>query len=130
MKQAGAFFLSPFPAAMLGGMVSWATGGFPRLVPVIVFYLLLLYAAQLVFGIPIRALLLKKGRTSAASFGMGGALMVALPTVPYLAWAVAKRPDSFANGLAVFTLWLICGAVAGLTYWLLVRPNRVLSDSG
>lgn len=123
MKPAGAFFLSPFPGAVLGGAVSWATGGFPRLVSVVIFYLLLLYGVQLVFGLAIRSYLVKNRRTSAASFALGGVLMVAAPAVPYLAWAIGNRPDGLQTGLIVLALWLLCGGVTGLTCWFLAHRN-------
>ena len=71
MKEVRAFLVSPIPAAILGAFVSWASGGFPRPASVAVFYLLLLYAAQLLLGVTIRAYLLRTNRRSATSFALG-----------------------------------------------------------
>lgn len=124
MKPAGAFFLAPLPAAILGAFVSWASGGHPRPVSVAVFYLLLLYAAQLAFGLAIRAFLLKRRKRAAESFALGGAVMVALPAVPYVARGVTLRPDSLGTGIVLLFLWILMGAMTGISHWLLVRPDR------
>jgi hypothetical protein len=121
MKEIRAFLLSPIPAAVLGSIVSWASGGFPRPISVAVFYLLLLYAAQLLFGAAIRVWLLRSNRWSAASFALGGTAMTGLPSIAYLAWATAKNPDSSSNAIIVLALWLLLGALTGLAYWWLAR---------
>jgi hypothetical protein len=94
MKAFPAFLTSPIPAAILGATVSWASGGYPRPVSVAVFYLLLLYGAQLVFGIAIRAYLLRSNRQSAASFALGGTAMTGVPAIAYL----ARLPSSDPGG--------------------------------
>ena len=122
MKQLGAFLLSPIPAAVLGAIVSWATGGFPRPVSLAIFYLLLLYAVQLLFGIAIRAFLLRSNRLSAASFAFGGAAMTGIPAMGFFAWAMVPHPDSSVRAVAVLVLWILLGALTGLSYWGLARP--------
>jgi hypothetical protein len=123
MKELRAFVLSPIPPAILGAIVSWASGGFPRPISVAVFYVLLLYAAQLLFGIAIRAYLLRSHRWSAASFAVGGTVMTGTPAVPYLAWVITQDPQSSARAAAVLVLWLVLGATTGLAYWWLARPG-------
>jgi len=122
MKEVRAFLLSPIPAAILGAIVSWASGGFPRPVSVAIFYLLQLYAAQLLLGVAIRAFLLRMNRRSATSFVLGGMAMTGIPSVPYLAWAVAQNPSSSSRGVVVLVLWLFLGGLTGLSYWRLTRP--------
>jgi len=122
MKEVRAFLLSPIPAAILGAIVSWASGGFPRPVSVAIFYLLLLYALQLLFGVAVRAFLLRTNRRSATNFAFGGMVMTGIPSVAYLAWAVARNPDSFSKGVFVLVLWLLLGGLTGLSYWRLGRP--------
>src|SRR5688572_24671581 len=92
MKELRAFLLAPIPAALLGALVSWASGGFQRPISVAVFYLLLLYAAQLLFGVAIRAYLLRSQRSSAGKFAIGGALMTGIPAVSLL--GVGSDPKS------------------------------------
>jgi len=127
MKQIGAFLLAPIPAAVVGSIVSWSTGGYPRPFSVILFYLLLFYCAQLLFGIPLRLLLAKRGRDSAMAFGAAGIAMVALPAIPYMAWAMSRDQDAAQTGLIVLVMWLAFGGITGLTYWRLIRHRRLPS---
>ena len=123
LNRAGAFFLAPIPAALLGGTVSWTSGGFPRPLSIILFYLLLLYAAQLLFGLAIRAFLLRAGKATALDFTLGGTAMIGLPAVPYMLWAVGQHPHQHATAPVLLALWLLCGAITGLTFWFLTRPG-------
>ncbi|HUE80095.1 MAG TPA: hypothetical protein VMN38_10745 [Sphingomicrobium sp.] len=123
MKALPAFLLSPIPAAILGATVSWASGGFPRPVSIAVFYLLLLCGAQLVFGIAIRAYLIKSNRQSAASFALGGTAMTGIPAIAYLAWAITQNPNPSSSAFIVLVLWSLLGTLTGLAYWLLTRPH-------
>ncbi len=122
MKELRAFLLSPIPAAILGAFVSWASGGFPRPVSIAIFYLLLLYAAQLLFGVAVRAFLLRTNRRLATNYIFGGMAMTGIPSVPYLAWAAAQNLNPLWTGVVVLVLWLILGGLTGLAYWRLTRP--------
>lgn len=124
MMKLGAFFLAPVPAAIVGAIVSWASGGFPRPVPVAIFYLLLLYGTQIVFGLAICAYLLRTNRRSLMQFGIGGLLMTSIPAALYLTWATAKHPSPAANALFVFALWSVLGAMTGLSYWFLAQWRK------
>jgi heme A synthase len=119
----GAFFLAPVPAAIIGALVSWASGGFPRPVSVAIFYLLLLYGTQIIFGLAICAYLLRTNRRSVMQFGIGGLLMTSIPAALYLAWATAKHSAPAANALFVFALWSALGALTGLCYWFLAQRH-------
>jgi heme A synthase len=119
----GAFFLAPVPAAIIGALVSWASGGFPRPVSVAIFYLLLLYGTQIIFGLAICAYLLRTNRRSVMQFGIGGLLMTSIPAALYLAWATAKHSGPAANALFVFALWSALGALTGLCYWFLAQRH-------
>jgi hypothetical protein len=121
MKEVRGFLLAPIPAAILGAFVSWARGGFPRPVSVAVFYLVLLYAAQLLFGLAIRTHLLRSQRSSATSFALGGALMTGIPSIVYLAWATTQTPIGSSTAAVVLVLWSFLGALTGLFYWRLSR---------
>ncbi len=121
MKEVRAFLLSPIPAAILGAIVSWASGGFPRPVSVAIFYLLQLYAAQLLLGMIIRAFLLRTNRRSAANFIVGGMVMTGIPSAAYLAWATAQHPASSSKAVVVFVLWTFLGGMTGLAYRRLTR---------
>jgi hypothetical protein len=123
MRELRAFLLAPIPAAALGAIVSWASGGFPRPASVAIFYLLLLYAAQLLFGVAIHAYLLRTNRRSAAGFTIGGTFMTAIPTIPYMAWAITTDLGPTSTGFVVLVLWLLLGALTGLTYWWLTRQT-------
>lgn len=122
MKEVRAFLLSPLPAAIVGAVVSYASGAFPRPVSVAIFYVLLLYGAQLLFGVAVRTFLLRTKRRSATNFVVGGMVMTGIPSVAYLAWAVAQHPGSLSKGVAVLVLWLLLGGLTGLSYWRLARP--------
>jgi hypothetical protein len=124
MKQAAAFFLAPLPAAVLGGIVSGLTGGHPRPLSVALFYLLLLYGAQLLFGIAIRVFLLRNGKTRASSFGLGGIFMVAVPAIPYVIWATVTHAYPLPYPVALLLLWLVMGGITGLAYWFIARPDK------
>jgi hypothetical protein len=78
---------------------------------------------QLLFGIAIRAVLLKRGRASAAGFLAGGAVMTGVPSAVYLAGAVRENPGPLALALAVLLIWTSMGALTGLFYWRLARPG-------
>ncbi|RZF64926.1 hypothetical protein EWE75_08670 [Sphingomonas populi] len=123
MKEIRAFLLSPVPAALLGALVSWATGGFPRPISIAVFYLLLLYIAQLLFGLAVRAFLINKMRKSPVDFAFGGAVMTGIPSITYLLWATIQREAHWAQGIEVLAVWLVLGALTGLSYWRLSRPS-------
>jgi len=124
----GAFFLAPVPAAIVGALVSWASGGFPRPVSLAIFYLLLLYGTQIVFGLAICAYLLRTNRRSVMQFGIGGLLMTSIPAAVYLAWATAKHPASAANALFVLALWSALGAMTGLSYWFLAQRRKGIAS--
>jgi hypothetical protein len=124
MNRVGAFLLAPAPAAAVGAAVSWGSGGFPRPVSVFVFYMLVIYAAQLIFGLAIRAFLVRAGRNSATAFALGGTLMIALPALPFVVWAVAEHPHQLAKAPFVLALFLLMGAVTGASAWLLTRSEE------
>lgn len=130
MTRSGAFFLAPVPAALFGAAVSSASGAAPRPWVLFLGYLLILYAAQLLFGLPIRALLLRAGRTTAAAFTLGGIVMIALPVVPYLIWAVDRHPHQLRSVPFVLILFLTCGALTGLIAWHLMRKPGAVGGEG
>lgn len=116
-----AFLVAPIPAAAIGGLVSWGTGAHPRGVSVAVFYLLQLYALQLLFGLAIYAWLRRAGRQSIVSFALGGLTMVAIVAVPYLLWASFRPENTAGRTVIVLMLWLILGAITGATAWVISR---------
>lgn len=124
MREAIRFLLAPLPAAVLAGCISVATGAFPRLVSIILFMALLLYAAQLVVGIPVRMLLARRGHVSAAAHAIGGFAMTAIPVAPYMAWSMARNGYPFSSMAMIFWLMGCYGALTGLFHWLLARPDR------
>jgi hypothetical protein len=123
MKRLLEFLLAPIPAAMIGGLISWGTGAHPRGLSIAIFYLLQLYALQLIFGLAIYAMLRRTGRHTLAAFASGGLLMTAVVAVPYLAWANTLPDKSAAHSAAVLAIWLALGAITGATGWLLQRPS-------
>jgi peptidoglycan/LPS O-acetylase OafA/YrhL len=124
MNRVGAFLLAPVPAAFAGAAVSWGSGGVSRPDALFLFYMLLLYAAQLLFGLAIGAWLLRTGRASALSFALGGVLMIALPAVPYVIWGVTQHPHQLATAPIILTIWLLMGGITGLTASVLTRPKE------
>jgi hypothetical protein len=129
MREIRGFFLAPLPAAVLAALVSWSTGAHPRPVSIVIFVLLLFYAVQLVIGVLIRALLVRHNMTSRLFFSLGGLAMTAIPAVPYIAWAPFKQ--GYAPSFALITLVLVLayGAITGLTYWRLARPDQQVRRS-
>lgn len=124
MNRITTFALTPIPAAALGGFVSWATGAHPRALSVAVFYLLQLYAVQIIFGLAIYAWLRRTHRKSVTSFALGGLSMVAIVAVPYLAWASGKAENTLGRTAVVLVLWLILGAITGAMAWVLLQRGR------
>lgn len=124
MNRVSAFVVAPVPAAVVGGTVAWTSGSAPRLDAVIFFYLLLLYAFQLLFGLALVALLVRAGKAGAIGFTLAGIAMVAIPAVPYILWSVARHPDLGALAPNVLGLWLAMGALDGLAVWLLTGRGR------
>ena len=125
MNRLLVFLLAPIPASIAGGLISWVTGAHPRGVSIAIFYLLQLYALQLIFGLAIYAMLRRSGRNSVATFALGGLVMVAIVAVPYLAWASSSPHNSAGNTGVVLSIWLALGAITGVTAWLLVHRAAV-----
>lgn len=124
MNRLGLFLLAPVPAAVVGALVSWATGGHPRPISVAVFYLLQLYALQLIFGLAIAAWLRRTGRRSMGYFAAGGLVMVAVVAVPYLIWASSRPENTVDRTVIVLCIWLALGAITGVTAWALMRRGQ------
>jgi len=124
MNRVGLFFLAPIPAAVVGAAVSWVTGGHPRPVSVGVFYLLQLYALQLIFGLAIAAWLRRTRRQSIGYFAGGGLVMVAVVAVPYLIWASSRPENTVSRVVIVLCVWLALGAITGVTAWTLMRRGQ------
>lgn len=95
MREVRAFLLAPVPAAILGAIVYKASGDFTRLLWVAIGYVWLLYAVQLLFGLAVRAFLLRTGRRAAFHFAIGGTVMTGIPSLPFLAWDVAQNSISY-----------------------------------
>jgi hypothetical protein len=129
MKELIRFLLAPLPAAVAAGCVSAATGSFPRPLSIVFFVCLLLYAVQLVPGIPIRLLLARRRWTSVTSHAIGGFAMTAVPTAPYVLWAMDRNGYPLSYGTTVFWLIGCYGALTGFTYWLLARPDRLTAST-
>jgi hypothetical protein len=121
MKRLFVFLLAPIPAAITGGLISWVTGAHPRGGSIAIFYLLQLYALQLVSGLAIYGMLRRSGRNSLAAFALGGLAMVAVIAVPYMAWAITLPDNTAANTVAVLLIWLAFGAITGITARLLLN---------
>jgi peptidoglycan/LPS O-acetylase OafA/YrhL len=93
---------------------------------VAVFYLLQLYALELIFGLAIAAWLLRTRRQSAGYFAAGGLAMVAVVAVPYLIWTSTRPENTVDRTVAVLGLWLALGAITGVIAWALMQ--RVQPD--
>ena len=124
MNRLALFLLAPVPAAAVGAIVSWATGGYPRPVSVALFYLLQLYALQLIFGSAIAAWLRRTRRQSIGYFAAGGLVMVAVVAVPYLVWASSRPQNTLGRTVVVLSVWLALGAITGVTAWALMRRGQ------
>jgi hypothetical protein len=124
MREFRSFLIAPLPAAFLAGIISAMTGSFPRPVSIFVFFCLLLYLMQLLLGVAIRALLIRKRHLSAVSFAVGGFVMTALPTAPYAIFAATKHSFPWWYASLFFSLLAFYGALTGVTYWLGARPDR------
>jgi hypothetical protein len=124
MNRLGVFLLAPLPAAAIGGLVSWGTGAHSRGVSVAFFYLLQLYALQIVVGLAIYAWLRRTGRGSIISYMVGGLVMVAIVAVPYLLWASFRPENTIERAVVVLLLWLTFGAVTGASAWFLSRRRQ------
>jgi drug/metabolite transporter (DMT)-like permease len=129
MKEPGRFLLAPLPAAVAAGCIAAATGSFPRPLSIVVFVCLLLYAAQIVLGIPIRLLLIHWRRVSVVSHAIGGFAMTAIPTGPYVLWAMNLNGYPLSYVATFFWLMGCYGALTGFTYWLLARPDRLTAST-
>lgn len=117
-----AFFLAPFPAAVIIAFISVASGADPRLASVLFFYLLLLYAVQLTIGAAIAAFLIRTDRVAARQFALGGLAMTGIPTALYLVWALALQPGAAAQAFTIFVLWSLLGSLTGVCFWWIAQP--------
>jgi hypothetical protein len=107
---------------MLGATIGYAQAAH-RIVALIIFICLLLYAVQIVFGIAIRATLRRCGLTSLGAFAIGGLAMTEIPNAPYTVWSISKG-HPLGDGVAYFALIGLYGAITGATFWAATRPDR------
>jgi hypothetical protein len=118
-----AFVLAPVPAAFLTVLLGVAT---PRWFSLPLF-LLILWAMQLIVGLPIRWFQVRRGEVDLWRHTLAGCVMIGLPSVTYLLWhLVTAEPGNFSGALGMQVLMTVLGAMTGAFYWMLV--HRRLRD--
>lgn len=116
-----AFVLAPIPAALVPALFSIARRPFTTFLV----FLLILWAAQLVFGVAFRWFLARRGRLDWRTQILVGGAMTGLPTAAILAWGLVE-PGRItpAIALAIQVFMMILGGVTGLFHWLLIRGRE------
>lgn len=118
-----AFLLAPVPAAFLTFLLGIAT---PRWFSLPLF-LLVLWALQLIVGLPIRWLQACRGEVGLWRHTLAGCVMIGLPSAAYLLWHLVNRePGNYSGAMGMQVLMTVLGAMTGASYWALV--HRRLRD--
>lgn len=120
------FLLAPLPAGLLAVAVGETIGNpqpAHRMIALFAVICLLLYGAEVVFGIAISTLLRRRHFASLGAYALGGLAMSSIPNLPYTAWSVSIG-HPLAAGLAYFALIALYGTITGCTFWAVTRPDR------
>ena len=85
-----------------------------------------LYLVQTLLGIPLGAIFERREIVRATSYCLGGAMIVLTPIVAILLLAIAiegSAPPPLGL-LQMLGLVAVAGATMGISYWIIVRPDR------
>jgi hypothetical protein len=136
MRPFWAFLIAPIPAAALMPMIDASEFAIHAPVAAFVLFYVLFLAMQTVFGLPLRWLLLRGGRSPLAVHIVAGTMMTALPTSIYGVWAILGAGRSTLAQIATAVMMLAAmGAVTGVVQWLFTtldtpekRHRREMAD--
>jgi hypothetical protein len=92
---------------------------------IFIFFCLLFYAGELVIGLPAHKLLKRFGRRGFLTYVLLGFCAAA---VPFLGWSLYRSVVAlhYSLGELFFVTWYpgCLGALVGLVFWLVARPDR------
>jgi len=96
---------------------------------ILFFTALLGYPIAFLLGVPVYRLLIKYGYYRWTAYTAACALLgtMSYPSVWIFAYEVHQRPlPSFGNAVGGVAFGAAYGAIAGFTFWSIVRPDRAL----
>ena len=131
-RYALAWLVSPFPGAFLQAMVVafWPKPGqgvFEHPGSMFAAICILIWALELVFGLPLLLLLRRRGLASWRAYAMTGTISVAAPLAPVILWTFARGSVSLYALVYDLAFLALAGFLAGAAFWTLTRPDRHLA---
>jgi hypothetical protein len=129
MRRLAGFLVAPLPAMLL--TIIWYSlfPGPLMTASMAVAVALYLYAVQLVFGVPLAIYLHRRSMVGGA-YGLAGAMMAGVPILIVVLWGKSSQSGDWELALRGPYWCAIFGALAGLTYWWIVRPERRAKEVG
>jgi hypothetical protein len=87
------------------------------------------YPVALLFGLPIHRILIEYGHRRCSAYAMIYAMlgMIGWLLILFISYETHYHllPGMFGRRASAFELGAPCGAVAGITFWLIARPDRI-----
>ena len=123
------FFLSPFPAALIESITvalrpKPGTGVFTHPASMFVFVCLLLYAFEIVLGLPAVIMLRRRGVSSLRVYALAGMAVTAIPVAIPLFLTAARGRTSLYVVTYDLVYFAVSGLLAGTVFWAMTRPGR------
>jgi Kef-type K+ transport system membrane component KefB len=126
IRRLAGFLIAPLPPALLVALWYSFFPGPLMAASMAVAAALYLYAVQIVFGIPSAIYLHRRNDGRLLAYVLAGAAIAGLPLLLFILWDAQSRSPDWEMVLRG-PYWLtILGGIAGLTYWLVARPDRRL----
>lgn len=129
MRPLAGFLAAPLPAAFLALIWYSFFPGPLMAASMAIAVALYLYAVQLVFGIASAVYLHRRNNGRASSYVLAAAVIAGLPLLIFILWESQSRSQDWETVLRGPYWFTVFGGTAGLTYWLIVRPDRRVRET-
>lgn len=126
MRLFAGFLAAPLPAAALTAIWYSLFPGPLMAASMAVAVALYLYAIEIVFGIPSAIFMHRRNVGGGATYALVGAVCAGLPLLLFVLWEARSRAQDWEMVIRGPYWFAMFGAISGLTYWLIVRPDRRL----
>jgi len=124
MRRLAGFLVAPWPAALLAAIWYSFFPGPLKAASMAVAVALYLYAIQIVLGIPVAIYMNRRKYVRGGTYGLVGAAIAGLPLLVFVLWGAQGGSRDWEMAMRGPYWFSVFGAIAGLTYWLIVRPDR------